>query len=172
MLKILLMKSQCRPVADMKKQPLVPVIDNADHRCRKIDQTFFVFGFVQAVAHQFVAGNHNRFDHGFPRIAKIGIRQQISQSVADNPGADFAVFGRSGSVRHHSHKILALGAEFAVILARQIFGIVQRPGQTGGQHFNIVCFHPNPRYPLTNRECSALLWRYRRHCGSARGKIR
>lgn len=127
-----------------EKQPLVPVIDNADHRCRKIDQAFFVFGFVQTVAHQFVAGNHNRFDYGFPRIAKIGIRQQISQSVADNPGADFAVFGRSGSVRHHGHKILALGAEFAVILARQILELCKGPARLAANTLILFVFIPVP----------------------------
>ena len=62
----------------MEKQPFVFMMDDTDHRGRKIGDSLFVFGFVQPMAHKLFPGYFKGFQHLFAGMFEIGVFQEVA----------------------------------------------------------------------------------------------
>lgn len=71
---------------------------------------------IEPVEGELVAGDADGFDDGCADVLKRGVFQQVDQCVADDFGADAAVFGGTGAVGNDSDEVGAAGGPAAAVL--------------------------------------------------------
>lgn len=117
---------------------------------------------------ELVAGDADGFNDGCADVLKRGVFQQVDQRVADDFGADAAVFGGTGAVGNDSDEVGAAGGPAAAVLTELAAAEVHRSGDAGGAHFDVGGFsflHPSFPCLQTGLRRSALLWICRKRCG-------